>query len=62
MHSLLEGSKGGKFLAVECLNLHTSVLTLKIVMVISHGDSKDQRILDKVDMNLQFWGLKNVRS
>ena len=40
-------------MAVECLNLHTSVLTLKIVMVISHGDSKDQRILDKVDMNLQ---------
>ena len=50
-------------MAVEGLNLHTSVLTLKIVMVISHGDSKDQRILDKVDMNLQglnFVGVKKV--
>ena len=50
-------------MAVECLNLHTSVLTLKIVMVISHRDSKDQRILDKVDMNLQvlnFGGVKEI--
>ena len=50
-------------MAVECLNLHTSVLTLKIVMVISHRDSKDQRILDKVGMNLQglnFGGVKKM--
>ena len=40
-------------MAVECLNLHTLVLTLKIVMVISLKDNKYLRILDKVDMNLQ---------